>query len=277
MIVDAWVNIFPKPFAAAWSAQRENTAVGELFGEDLGLGSSAAELLGAMDDAGVDAGILTAPLSAGKAEGIQAEELLALAAAHPARLHVSVAVDQPDRPTANVRRLRELAGSDHLVMVRVTPLTSQLPLNHRVFYPVYAACEEAQLPVSINVGVPGPRVRSDCQHPAHLEDVLIDFPDLTVIGAHMGHPYEALLIQYMMKWRTLHLMTSAYLTTYMDEALVRFMGSSRGRDRLMFASDHPVLPVDRALNAARKLPLSQEAMAAFLGGNAARVILGSTT
>ena len=112
--------------------------------------------------------------------------------------------------------------------MRVTPLVEQFELNHRLYYPVYATCAELGLPVSINVGVPGPQVRSRCQDPVLLEDVLIDFPELTVIGAHMGHPYEALLIQYMLKWPQLHLMTSAYLATYMDPALVRFMDSSRG-------------------------------------------------
>ena len=34
----------------------------------------------------------------------------------------------------------------------------------------------------------------------------------------------------MLKWPQLHLMTSAYLATYMDPALVRFMDSSRGGD-----------------------------------------------
>ena len=38
--------------------------------------------------------------------------------------------------------------------------------------------------MSINVGIPGPQVRSRCQDPVLLEDVLIDFPKLTVIGAH---------------------------------------------------------------------------------------------
>ena len=114
-------------------------------------------------------------------------------------------------------------------MVRVTPLVEQYELNHRLYYPVYATCEELGIPVSINVGIPGPQVRSRCQDPVLLEDVLIDFPGLTVVGAHMGHPYEALLIQYMLKWPQLHLMTSAYLATYMDPALVRFMDSSRGR------------------------------------------------
>ena len=156
--------------------------------------------------------------------------------------------------------------------MRVTPLVEQYELNHRLYYPVYATCEELGIPVSINVGIPGPQVRSRCQDPVLLEDVLIDFPGLTVVGAHMGHPYEALLIQYMLKWPQLHLMTSAYLATYMDPALVRFMDSSRGRGRVWFASDHPVIPAKKALDAARALPLSDEGMALFLG-DAAHAVL----
>ena len=102
--------------------------------------------------------------------------------------------------------------------------------------------------------------------------MLIDFPDLVVVGAHMGHPYEALLIQYMLKWPNLYLSNSAYLATYMDPALVRFMDSRRGRGRVLFASDWPWLPMGRALEAARKLPLSEEAMDLFLGGAAATVL-----
>jgi predicted TIM-barrel fold metal-dependent hydrolase len=67
-------------------------------------------------------------------------------------------------------------------------------------------------------------------------------------------------------------MSSAYLATYFDPALVRFMGSSRGRGRVWFASDHPVIPAARALDAARRLPLPEEAMAEFLGDAAARVL-----
>ena len=114
-----------------------------------------------------------------------------------------------------------------MALVRITPLFHQYPLNDKLYYPVYTACAELGLPVSINVGIPGPRVRSACQHPSLLEDVLIDFKGVTVIGAHMGHPYEALLMQYMLKWPDLYLSTSAYLAKYMDPALVSFMDSSR--------------------------------------------------
>ncbi|MEQ1788456.1 MAG: amidohydrolase family protein, partial [Acidimicrobiales bacterium] len=253
--------------------------VRELFGDDLAKGPTVEGLLAAMDDAGIATGVLTAGLSdperAHRRGGYAAEDFLAIAEQHPGRFLVSATVDRAAKPLDNVRRVRELAQHPAMVLIRVTPLVEQYDLNHRLYYPVYAACAEAGLPVSINVGVPGPQVRSRCQDPVLLEDVLIDFPSLPVIGAHMGHPYEALLIQYMLKWPQLHLMTSAYLATYMDPAMVRFMDSSRGRGRLLFASDHPVIPARKALDAARALPLSEDGMAEYLGGAAARLLARS--
>jgi len=276
MVIDAWVNLFPEAFAAKWVAQEENAGVRELFGDDLAKGPTVEGLLAAMDDAGVATGVLTAGLSdperAHRVGGYAAEDFIAIAEQHPGRFLVSATVDRAAKPLDNVRRVRELAQHPTVVLMRVTPLVEQYELNHRLYYPVYAACAEAGLPVSINVGVPGPQVRSRCQDPVLLEDVLIDFPGLTVIGAHMGHPYEALLIQYMLKWPQLHLMTSAYLATYMDPAMVRFMDSSRGRGRLLWASDHPVIPAKKALDAARALPLSEAGMAEFLGGAAERIL-----
>ncbi len=275
-IVDAWVNIFPEAFAAQWNARAENSDVGTLFGEDFSKGKTVEQLVADMDDAGVDTGILTSGLrdpERAHRKGMYApEDFIAVAERYPGRFAVSVTVDKAARPTENAGRIRELAGHPLVVLARVTPLVEQYDLNHRLYYPVYAACEEAGLPVSINVGIPGPKVRSHCQHPQLLEDVLIDFPELTVIGAHMGHPYEALLIQYMLKFENLHLMNSAYLARYMDPALVKFMDSSRGRGRVLFASDHPVLPVSKALEAAQGLPLSDEAMNEFLGAAATRLL-----
>lgn len=275
MIYDAWVNILPEAFATRWAAKEEQQGAVQLFGPDLAKSPTVESLLAAMDEAGIQTGVLTAGLSdpdrAHRRGGYAAEDFLAIAEEHPGRFLVSATVDRATKPLDNCRRMRELAQHPAMVLFRVTPLVEQYDLNHRLYYPVYATCAELGLPVSINVGIPGPQVRSRCQHPALLEDVLIDFPTLTVIGAHMGHPYEALLIQYMLKWPQLHLMTSAYLATYMDEAMVKFMDSSRGRGRLLFASDHPVLPAKKALDAARALPLSEGGMAEYLGGAAARL------
>ena len=275
-VVDAWVNVFPEATAKGFTGQRQNADVGAMFGEDLSKGRTVEDLVAAMDEAGIETGVLTSALSdpdrIHRMGGYTGEDFIAVAEAHPGRFLVSVTVDRASRPVDNCRRIRELAQHESVVLVRVTPLVEQYDLNHRLYYPVYATCAELGLPVSINVGIPGPKVRSACQHPQLLEDVLIDFPQLTVIGAHMGHPYEALLIQYMLKWDKLFLMNSAYLAKYVDPAMVTFMNSSRGQGRVLFASDHPVLPAKKALDAARALPLSDEAMDEFLGASARRIL-----
>ena len=92
----------------------------------------------------------------------------------------------------------------------------------------------------------------------------------------MGHPYEGLLMTSMLKWPDLYLSNSAYLAKYMDGALVDFMYSSRGLGRglgrVLFASVHPFLPMERAVAAARELPLSDAAAHAFLGGTATHLL-----
>ncbi|MGH9078526.1 MAG: amidohydrolase family protein, partial [Acidimicrobiales bacterium] len=266
MIIDLWVNALSKEAADAFLGRPGFGAIEGFFGSDVHGGLSTTGLLVEMDRLSVDRAVLTAGLSRVEPETI------AFVAEHRHRLFLAAAVDRPDRPRRQSTEIRARAADGSLDLVRVTPLVHQYPLNHALYYPVYATCEELGIPVSINVGIPGPRVRSSGQDPVLLEDVLIDFPDLVVIGAHMGHPYEALLIEYMLKWPNLYLSNSAYLAKYMDAGLVTFMGSRRGRGRVLFASDHPFLPLERALEAARALPLGDEAMSEFLGGSAARLL-----
>ena len=271
-MVDLWANVISPALGEGWAGGGEAKGARQLFGDGLfSTTQTADDLVTAMDEAEVDAAVVTLAF-----RSPAVEEFLETTEGHATRLFVSGAVNEPGRtpprPRRLVERVRELARHPRFALVRVTPFLDQVGLDDARYYPLYAACEELQVPVSINIGVPGPRADSDCQHPRRLERVLIDFPDLVVIGAHMGHPYESLLVTYMLKWETLYLSNSAYLADYMDDGLVRFMNSSRGRGRVMFASDHPVLPMSRALGAARKLPLDDEAMDAFLGGSAARVL-----
>jgi uncharacterized protein len=266
-IVDLWVNALSGKAAQAFMGQAGNEGIPDLLGGDLSAAATLQQLLATMDECGVDVGVVALGLSSE-----ETEPLLDQMAQFPDRLRAALVVDRPDRPVKQSVRLRSLSAHPSVALVRVTPLVHQYPLNDRLYYPIYTLCAELGLPVSINVGVPGPRVRSACQRPELLEDVLIDFKGLTVIGAHMGHPYEALLMQYMLKWPDLHLSNSAYLAKYMEPELVAFMDSKRGLGRVLYASDHPFLSMERAVAAARDLPLSSVAAAAYLGGTAARLL-----
>jgi len=269
-ILDLWVNLVDERTAAAFLGQDENADIPGYLG---GSGSSSIGvegLLSLMDDLGVATGVLTPGLV-----GDGVERALEVADAHPGRFLVAATIVETAKPTKNVRRIRDLAQHPRLCMVRVAPLFTQVPIDAPLHYPVYSACEELGIPVAINVGVPGPKVRSRVQHPELLEDVLIDFPRLVLIGAHMGHPYEELLMNLMRKWDTLHLSCTAYAPKYMDPDLVRFMNTSAYRGRVLWGSDEPWFPMRRSLAEARSLPLDDEAMALFLGG-AARALLTRT-
>ena len=264
-IVDIWVNLVTKQSAAAFLGDRANAHIPGYLGGDGSGGIGTSALLDVMDEMGVATGILCPGLGHGD------DSSLELADANAGRFLVALGAANPETPTRNVRRIRELAQHPRTAMVRVMPLATQVPINHPLHYPVYAACEELGLPVSINAGVPGPRVRSRVQHPELLEDVLIDFPDLTVVVAHMGHPYEELLMNFMRKWPNLYVSCTAYSPKYMDPNLVKFMNTSTYRGRVLWGSDEPWFPMRRSLAEARELPLDVGAMALFLGGTARKL------
>ena len=264
-IVDLWVNLVTEQSAKDFVAQTGYENIPGYLGssrEPVGVDS----LLATMDDLGVATGMFTGGLDR------NTDKLLAICDAHPGRFLVAGGVGDPSRPGRQVRRIRELAEHPAFAMVRVMPLASQVATNDARHYPVYQVCEELGIPVGINAGIPGPRVRSKVQHPELLEDVLIDFPDLTVVVAHMGHPFEELLMNYMRKWPNLYLSCTAYAPRYMDPTLVAFMNTKTYRGRVLWGSDEPWFPMRRSLAEARALPLDDDAMARFLGGTARRLL-----
>lgn len=158
-----------------------------------------------------------------------------------------------------------------LKALKVIPFATQIPLNDKLMYPLYAKCVELNIPVTINVGVCGPLYGSAVvQDPSGLDDICLDFPDLVVIGCHMGHPWESLLIRFMEKYKNLYLMTSAYGPRYIVPEMIQFM-NSRGSHKVMFSADFPLAGFQRFIEQAINLPLKPEAMRNYLRDNALRV------
>ena len=267
-IIDIWVNLVTEEGAQAFVSTEGFENIPQYLGSNRG-GVGATSLLTLMDELGVQTGIFTGGLDR------SIHPMLEVCEQHPGRFLVAAGVGDPSRPGRLVRRIRDLSANPRFVLVRVMPLATQVPINDARHYPIYQICEELGLPVAINAGIPGPQVRSRVQHPELLEDVLIDFPDLVVIVAHMGHPYEELLMNYMRKWPNLYLSCTAYAPKYIDANLLKFMNTKTYRGRVLWGSDEPWFPMRRSLAEARALPLDEEARALFLGGTARRLLVRS--
>ena len=109
-----------------------------------------------------------------------------------------------------------------------------------------------------------------CQDPIHLDEICYFLPELVIVMAHGADPWWNVAIRLMIKYRNLHLMTSAYAPKYFPPELIQFM-NTRGQGKVLFASDHPVLSFERCLAEAAELPLRDGVLEKYLRGNALSV------
>ncbi len=225
--------------------------------------TSVEEMLAAMDRVGVEKAVLSVD-----AERPQ-EAVLAFSEAAPERFFLAANVN-PTRFMKACWALEDLTRSQPVVMARVVPFLYDLAPNHRSYYPLYAKCVELDLPISVNTGIPGPPMPGECQHPMHLDRVCLDLPQLKVCMAHGADPWWAEAIRLMIKYQNLHLMTSAYLPRYLPSELIHYM-NTRGQEKILYASDHPVLSMERCIPDAEKLDLRPGVLDKFLYANAERL------
>ncbi|MDE0881426.1 MAG: amidohydrolase family protein [Myxococcota bacterium] len=224
---------------------------------------SAEQLLETMDENGVDKAIITM-------RALEPDDrILAFASKHPQRFSLSISCD-PRQGMKSVRALRQLASDHRVSLARLVPFMTNVAANEAACYPLFAACCDLDLAISVNTGIPGPPAPGMVQHPMHLDEVCLFFPELKLVMAHGADPWWAEAIRLMLKYKNLYLMTSAYAPKYLPDNLLQFM-NSRGRDKIIFASDHPVLGMDRCAAEARALALKPEALSAYLYGNAQRL------
>jgi predicted TIM-barrel fold metal-dependent hydrolase len=283
-IVDGWFNIFrldaDEPVQAVDAFLEPAQRMFRNGDGQQWLSTTLAEGLASLDAAGVQQALLTVSMGGDNPVLSRAPLVeVGLEACRRAegRLKLVIALDDVNFPIAAARRLTEYAALDDVVGLGIFPSYLRTDLNDRKLYPLYAAAAEAGLFARINIGIVGPKWPSRHQHPLLLEDVLIDLPELTVIGAHMGHPWERMVIRLMMKFEQLNLMTSAYMPKYFAPEMVQFMNSSRGIGRVMFATDYPVLSIERAIAEARQLPLSERALNEYLGDALRRILDGKAS
>lgn len=175
------------------------------------------------------------------------------------------------RPMESVRELKSFVDGEKFVGVRIVPWLWNLPPNHRLYYPVYAACVELGVPFCTQIGHTGPLLSSETGRPIpYLEDVLLDFPELVVVGGHVGFPWINELISLTIKFPNFYVDTSAYAAHRLPADFVNFM-QGLGAARVMFGTNWPMISPAQCLKSISALNLSEEQTEAFLSGNAKRV------
>ena len=261
-VIDAWINVNMAELGRpSWLVAVEQDYFKR--GEDFFRNNTLDEIVDSMDRLGIEKAILTTDAEQ------PSPHVLSFPNARPDRFALGVQLD-PRRLMKATRALASMVASQPVVLARITPFYLDLAPEDRVYYPIYAKCVELALPLTINTGIPGPPAPAACQHPIHLDRVCLDFPELVLVMAHGADPWWNVAIRLMLKYRNLYLKTSAYAPQYFPPELLHFM-NTRGQHKVIFASDHPALSMERALGEARALDLRPGVLEQFVYQNAQRV------
>ena len=228
-----------------------------------------ASTLQAMDAAEVEIALLSAWYGP-EGDLITNEEVAEQIAAAPGRFRGLASADLTD-PMKAVREIRRWVDRKRFVGVRVVPWLWGLPPNDRRYYPIYTACIDAGVPFCTQIGHTGPLKRSETGRLIpYLEEVLLDFPELTVVGGHVGFPWLDELMTLTVKFPNFYVDTSAYALHRLPAAFVQWM-KGPGATRAMFGTNWPMLSPQRCLEGLPSLGLNDQQREAFLSGNARRV------
>lgn len=200
---------------------------------------------------------------------ISNDEVAQFVAQAPDRL-VGVGSVDISKPMAAVREVRRCVQELGFKAIRVLPWLWELPPTDRRFYPVYTACCEMGVPFCTQIGHTGPLMPSEVGRPIYLDQVAIDFPELVIVGGHIGYPWTDEAIAVATKHENVYIDTSAYTVRRYPATLVEFM-RSHGRHKVLFGTNYPMIMPAKALDGLDTLALDDEVRALFLAGNARRV------
>ena len=226
--------------------------------------------LQALDAGGVDQAIITAwhgptgPL-------ISNDDVAAVVAQAPQRLHGLAAVDLR-KPMESVRELRRRVADDGFKGLRMLPWLWEVPPTDARFYPLYAACVDLGVPFCTQVGHTGPLRPSETGRPIpYIDQVALDFPELTIVCGHVGYPWTEEMVAVARKHPNVVIDTSAYTTKRLPPELITYMKSKSGRSKVLFGSNFPMIAPQHALEGLEQLDLDDETTALYLHGNAERI------
>jgi uncharacterized protein len=226
-------------------------------------------VVGEMDSAGI-ATLCISAWHGPRGALISNDAVAACVERHPDRF-VGVAAVDLERPMAALRELERAVLELGFRALRIVPWLWNRPPTDRLYYPLFARCVELGIPFCTQAGHTGPEHPSEPGRPIpYLDQVALDFPDLRIVAGHIGYPWTDEMIAVAWKHPNVYIDTSAWAPRYYPPSLRQFM-RTYGREKVLFATNYPQMPLERCVREAHELELPHDVLEAFLGGNAERV------
>ena len=277
-IIDIVVNLFTPQ-----EVENKQTGLDEDFKEQVRMpkeirgGVTMDQYLEKMDIAGVDRSLLIAvragDISVPVSFVIPYSRVHEICQEHPDRFSGLAGID-PFRGMAGLKDLEEAVNDMGFVGAHLYPHWCELPPDHAKYYPYYAKCCELDIPIMMQVGhnlvYSRNRRLPSVGKPIYLDQVAIDFPELKLIGIHIGIPWTEEMISMCWKHENIFTAGDAYAPKYWPESFVHY-ANSYGKNKVMFGTDWPVIDPVRAVKEIEDLGFRKEAKQLIMRDNALKV------
>ncbi|MFQ5439316.1 MAG: amidohydrolase family protein, partial [Paracoccaceae bacterium] len=183
-------------------------------------------------------------------------------------------VDPRGKPMQVLDEVKRMVEEQNMVCLRLEPYAygdgmTGTPPNAKMYWPLYAKCCELDIAVSVQVGHTGPLLPSEAGRPIYLDEVALAFPDLRIIGAHLGQPWHEEMMILAWKHPNVYIETSARVPKHWPESFVKF-ADTYGQDKTLWATDYPLLPFKRCIDEIAGLNIRHSSKKKLLRENAIR-------
>jgi uncharacterized protein len=238
------------------------------------IGSFTAEsFIAKMNRAGIEHAFLIA-VKAGSSQQkihrhISYEKVAAMVRAHPTRFSGLAGVD-PTEGMKGIAQLQHAIKDLGFVGAHLYPHWFEMAPDHARYYPIYAKCAELGVPIQMQVGhclrYSEERPLQSVGRPITLDTIACHFPELKLVGIHIGWPWVEEMISVAYKHPNVYIGSDAYAPSYWSPQFIHFI-DSWGSKKVIFGTDFPVIDPERARKDIEQLAIREEAKRRFLRDN----------
>jgi predicted TIM-barrel fold metal-dependent hydrolase len=161
----------------------------------------------------------------------------------------------PRLGASGARELERCIKDVGMLGIYTGAILTGIPVNDKLYRPLFEVCAEAGVPVKLSVGMTavgqgmpgGGGVHLSHENPIpYVDDVAIQFPNLTIIAAHCAWPFHNEMTAVMIHKSNVHNELHGWSPKYFPPELKREI-NGRLQDRFMFGSDYPWFSYERLL------------------------------
>ena len=151
----------------------------------------------------------------------------------------------------------------------------------KLCHPAYELAAKHDVPVMLHTGdTYAPRAKLKYAHPLNVDDVAVDFPDVTFVMCHLGNPWTRDCAEIIYKNDNVYAdisglflegETSSKLEKYMVSNVRDIITYAGERDKLLYGTDWPLVHMKPYLDFVRSLHLGKKELEMLMWQNAARI------